>query len=253
MLQQTPVARVVPRLEEWLSRWPTPAALAAEPASEAVRAWANLGYPRRALWLHAAATEIVNRHGGSVPGDIDALLALTGIGDYTARAVASFAYGHRHPVVDTNTRRVIARAVDGQGEAAPPARRDLVAMEALLPDDETEAARFNAGIMELGAIVCTARSPFCERCPLREVCAWRALGYPEYEGRRRAAQKKYVGSVRQVRGVIKAALRSAAHPVTDAEIAALWPDPALRSQALRGLLADGLAVRSGSGGYALPQ
>ena len=252
MLQQTPVARVVPRLEEWLSRWPTPAALAAEPASEAVRAWATLGYPRRALWLHAAATEIVSRHGGTVPGDVDALLALTGIGDYTARAVAAFAYGHRHPVVDTNTRRVIARAVDGQAEAAPPARRDLVAMEALLPGDDTEAAVFNAGVMELGAIICTARSPFCDGCPIRDLCAWRAAGYPAYEGRRRPVQKKYEGSVRQVRGVILAALRAAEHPVTEAAVAELWPDPSLRDQALAGLIADGLAVPVGAGAYALP-
>ncbi|RNE63694.1 HhH-GPD family protein [Cryobacterium tepidiphilum] len=253
MLQQTPVARVVPRLEEWLSRWPTPAALAAEPASAAVRAWATLGYPRRALWLHKAATEIVNRHGGVVPGDVDALLALTGIGDYTARAVAAFAYGHRHPVVDTNTRRVIARAVGGQAEPAPPARRDLAAMDALLPDDPSEAACFNAGIMELGAIVCTARSPFCDGCPVRELCAWRAQGYPAYEGRRRPVQKKYEGSVRQVRGVILAALRSAEQPVTDAAIAALWPEPSLRETALAGLIADGLAVRRGPGTYSLPQ
>lgn len=252
MLQQTPVARVVPRLEEWLSRWPTPAALAAEPASEAVRAWASLGYPRRALWLHEAATEIVNRHGGTVPGDVDSLLALTGIGDYTARAVAAFAYGHRHPVVDTNTRRVIARAVAGQAEPAPPARRDLAAMDALLPDDDTEAARFNAAIMELGAIVCRARSPLCHGCPIRDLCAWRAHGYPAYEGRRRPVQKSYEGSVRQVRGVILGALRATEQPVTDAEIAGLWPDPALRERALSGLITDGLAVRCESGGYSLP-
>lgn len=253
MLQQTPVARVVPRLEEWLTRWPTPATLAAEPASEAVRAWSTLGYPRRALWLHAAATEIVNRHGGEVPGDVDALLALTGIGDYTARAVAAFAYGHRHPVVDTNTRRVIARAIDGRAEAAPPARRDLTAMDALLPDDDTEAARFNAGIMELGAVVCTARSPLCDGCPIRDLCAWRALGYPAYQGRRRPVQKKYEGSVRQVRGLIMAELRSTHRPVTDAEIARLWRDESQRHRALAGLIADGLAVAVASAGYTLPQ
>src|SRR5215218_8508734 len=113
MLQQTQVARVVPRWEAWMERWPTPAALAAEPPSEAVRAWDRLGYPRRALWLHRAAVEIVERHGGEVPADLDALLALQGVGPYTARAVAAFAFGLRYPVVDTNTRRVIARAVTG--------------------------------------------------------------------------------------------------------------------------------------------
>jgi A/G-specific adenine glycosylase len=253
MLQQTPVNRVIPLLERWLIRWPTPAALAAEPPSEAVRAWATLGYPRRALWLHAAAVQITERHGGTVPDDVDALLALTGIGDYTARAVAAFAYGHRHPVVDTNTRRVIARAVAGQGEPSPPSLgRDLAAMGALLPDDRGEAAAFNAGIMELGALVCTAKSPRCDACPIRNACGWRAAGYPAYDGPRKAVQKKYEGSDRQVRGLIMAELRSTHRPVTDAELGLVWPDQAQRDRALAGLIVDGLAVPAPHGGYTLP-
>ncbi|WP_223360343.1 A/G-specific adenine glycosylase [Leifsonia sp. ZF2019] len=252
MLQQTPVSRVIPRLEEWLERWPTPADLASVPPGEAVRAWQSLGYPRRALWLHAAAVAITERHGGVVPDDVTELLALPGIGDYTARAVAVFAYGERHPVVDTNIRRVIARAVDGQAEPAPPsARRDLAAMEALLPADRPAAAAFNAGMMELGAIVCIARSPHCDECPLRDRCAWRAAGYPEYDGPRKAVQKKYEGSDRQVRGRILAELRASHIPVTAAELEGVWPDAAQRDRALAGLLADGLAVRS-QGGYTLP-
>ena len=253
MLQQTPVNRVIPRLEEWLTRWPTPAALAAEPPGEAVRAWASLGYPRRALWLHAAAVEITERHGGTVPEDVDDLLALTGVGDYTARAVAAFAYGHRHPVVDTNTRRVIARAISGQAEPAPPSRtRDLDAMSALLPHERSAAAAFNAGIMELGAIVCTAKSPRCAECPIADICTWRAAGYPNYDGPRKAIQKKFEGSDRQVRGLIMAELRSTHRPVTDAEIEGLWPDDTQRVRALNGLIADGLAVVAPSGGYVLP-
>ncbi|MFE4470383.1 A/G-specific adenine glycosylase [Leifsonia sp. NPDC056824] len=252
MLQQTPVARVIPRLEEWLTRWPTPADLAAVPPGEAVRAWQSLGYPRRALWLHAAAVAITERHGGVVPDDVEALLALPGIGDYTARAVAVFAYGARHPVVDTNVRRVIARAVDGQGEPAPPsARRDLAAMTALLPDDRPAAAAFNAGMMELGAIVCVARSPRCDACPLAATCAWRAAGYPAYAGPRKAVQKAYDGSDRQVRGRILAELRGSHIPVTVAELEDVWPDAEQRDRALRGLLADGLAVAEGDG-YTLP-
>lgn len=252
MLQQTPVVRVVPRLEEWLRRWPTPAALAAVPSGEAVRAWASLGYPRRALWLHACAVTITERHDGVVPGDVDALLALPGVGDYTARAVSAFAYGHRHPVVDTNTRRVIARAVAGQGEPfAPSSRRDLAAMEALLPAEEAQARAFNAALMELGAIVCTARSPHCEACPLAASCAWRAAGYPEHTGPKKAAQKRYEGSDRQVRGLIMAELRAAHKPVTGPEIEPLWPDAGQRDRALAGLLADGLAIRA-QGGYTLP-
>ncbi|MBC7443187.1 MAG: A/G-specific adenine glycosylase [Ramlibacter sp.] len=253
MLQQTPVSRVIPRLAEWLERWPTPGHLAAVPPGEAVRAWATLGYPRRALWLHAAAVEITERHGGLVPEDVDALLGLTGIGDYTARAVAAFAYGHRHPVVDTNTRRVIARAVAGQAEPAPPSRaRDLEAMGALLPAGREDAARFNAGIMELGAVVCTARSPRCDGCPIRDLCAWRAAGFPAYTGPRKPVQKKFEGSDRQVRGLIMAELRATRHPVTDAEISGLWPDSTQCERALAGLLADGLAVSAGAGLYALP-
>lgn len=252
MLQQTPVSRVIPRLEEWLTRWPTPADLAAVPSGEAVRAWKSLGYPRRALWLHAAAVAITEQHGGVVPDDVDALLALPGIGDYTARAVAVFAYGERHPVVDTNIRRVIARAVDGRAEPGPPsARRDLTAMEALLPQDRPAAAAFNAGMMELGAVVCVARSPRCDACPLADRCAWRKAGYPEYDGPRKAVQKRYEGSDRQARGRILAELRAAHIPVTGTELESVWPDAAQRDRALAGLLADGLAVAV-SGGYTLP-
>ncbi|PPF84087.1 adenine glycosylase [Subtercola sp. Z020] len=252
MLQQTPVVRVVPRLEEWLDRWPTPAALAAEPAGEAVRAWQSLGYPRRALWLHAAAVAIVERHAGVVPRGVDDLLALPGVGDYTARAVAAFAYGDRHPVVDTNIRRVIARAVEGQGEPGPPsARIDLVAMEALLPHEPVAARAFNGAIMELGAVVCTARAPRCDACPIARACLWRTAGYPPFEGRRKAVQKKYEGSDRQVRGLVLRALRGTSGAVPASDVAALWADDDQRARAVAGLLADGLVVETGAG-YALP-
>jgi A/G-specific adenine glycosylase len=252
MLQQTPVNRVIPRLAEWLDRWPTPRDLAAVPSGEAVRAWTTLGYPRRALWLHACAVTITDEHGGAVPDDVDTLLTLPGVGDYTARAVAAFAYGKRHPVVDTNIRRVIARAVAGHGEPAPPnARADLAAMAALLPEPAVEARAFNAGMMELGAIVCRARNPLCDLCPLQSVCAWRIAGYPEYTGARKAIQKTYAGSDRQVRGVIMRELRTAHVPVTHGEIRALWPDAGQRDRALTGLVSDGLAVETDDG-YLLP-
>lgn len=253
MLQQTPVARVIPRLESWLERWPTPAALAASPSGDAVRAWEKLGYPRRALNLHAAAVAIVERHDGVVPSDVDALLALPGIGDYTARAVAAFAYGLRHPVVDTNVRRVIARAVEGRGEAGPPStRRDLAAMERLLPEPLPEARAFNAGIMELGQVICSARAPQCERCPVADLCAWRAAGYPAYDGPRAATQKKYEGSDRQVRGRILAELRASDIPVTVEEIKGVWADAVQRERALAGLISDGLVIGVADG-YELPR
>ena len=251
MLQQTPVVRVIPRLAEWLERWPTPAHLAAVPSGDAVRAWQSLGYPRRALNLHAAAVAITERHGGVVPHDVDELLALPGIGDYTARAVAVFAYGNRHPVVDVNIRRVIARAVHGQGEPGPAARRDLADMEALLPTPLPEARAFNVAMMELGALVCTARSPKCDVCPIAAQCAWRAAGYPEFEGKRAPVQKKFAGSDRQVRGLILKELRASDVAVTIAEIDTVWPEPVQRARALAGLLADGLVV-SVDGGFELP-
>ncbi len=253
MLQQTPVARVIPRLAEWLERWPTPAALAAASPGDAVRAWQRLGYPRRALGLHAAAVAITEQHGGVVPSDVDELLALPGVGHYTARAVAVFAYGKRHPVVDTNVRRVLARAIDGVAEAGPPStKRDLEAMERELPVDDAAARLFNAAAMELGAVVCTTRSPRCDACPIADQCAWRGAGYPAYVGARRATQKKYEGSDRQVRGVILAALRSRQHPLDASELEELWPDPLQRGRALDGLLTDGLVVGSSDTGYRLP-
>ncbi|WP_224763343.1 A/G-specific adenine glycosylase [Salinibacterium sp. ZJ70] len=252
MLQQTPVARVIPRLEEWLARWPTPADLAAVPPGEAVRAWDRLGYPRRALNLHAAATAITEQHGGEVPADVDALLALPGVGPYTARAVAAFAYGVRTPVVDINVRRVLARAVRGVGEPGPArVREELALMESLLPEDPPDARLANAGAMELGQVVCTARSPRCDECPIADLCAWRAAGYPAYTGPAAPKQKPYAGSDREVRGRIMGELRASELPVTATRIDELWPDDAQRSRALAGLLADRLVVAIGDG-YALP-
>jgi len=244
MLQQTPVARVIPHLEAWLGRWPTPADLAAAGPAEAVTQWANLGYPRRALWLHRAAVEIRDRHDGIVPRDVDALLALTGIGDYTARAVAVF--------VDTNTRRVLARVVDGAAQPGPPGKADLARMAAELPDDIDEAAIVNAAAMELGAIVCTARAPRCDVCPLAAQCAWRAAGYPASEDRRRR-QAKYEGSDRQARGAVLKVLRDASPaPVPLDDMIPDWPDAGQRDRAIDSLIADGLAEADG-GALFLPR
>jgi A/G-specific adenine glycosylase len=245
MLQQTPVNRVIPHLEAWLDRWPTPAAMATASTSDVLQQWANLGYPRRALWLHRAAVEITERHGGVVPKDVDALLKLSGIGDYTARAVAVFAYGDRHPVVDTNTRRVMARAILGQAQPGPPSRRDLELMDSLLPADVVESAVFNAAAMELGATVCTARSPRCEICPLVGVCAWVAAGRPD-TGDTRRRQATFEGSDRQARGAVLRILRAAApDAVLIDSVLAEWPDPLQRDRAIDSLIADGLAEADG--------
>ena len=189
MLQQTPVARVLPVHEAWLARWPTPAALAADPTGDAVRMWGRLGYPRRALRLHAAATTIVADHGGELPATYAELLTLPGIGDYTAAAIASFAFGQRHVVLDTNVRRVLARAL--RGTEFPPtsvtrAERDLAA--GLLPDEPQTAAVWAVAVMELGALVCTSRDPRCVTCPIADRCAWLGAGRPAHDGPPRRGQ-----------------------------------------------------------------
>ena len=156
------------------------------------------------------------------PTELDDLLALQGVGPYTARAIAAFAFGRRHPVVDTNTRRVIARAVLGQAQPGPPSTaRDLAAMAALLPESDAAARMFNAAAMELGATVCTARAPRCDACPIAGSCAWRAAGYPAYDGPRKAVQARFEGSDRQVRGLVMRELRAAHRPVARHELAAV--------------------------------
>jgi A/G-specific adenine glycosylase len=252
MLQQTPVARVLPAYEAWLARWPTPADCAAAPSGEAVRMWGKLGYPRRALRLHEAARTIVRRHGGVVPADLDELLALPGVGSYTARAVASFAYGRRHAVVDTNVRRVVARAVLGQGDAGPPSTaRDLAAVEVLLPAAPARAARFGVAAMELGALVCTARAPRCADCPIVGSCAWRTAGCPPYAGPTKRPQR-FAGTDRQLRGLLLDVLRAAEGPVPAGALDPVWSDHVQRARALDGLVADGLIDPLPDGTFALP-
>lgn len=252
MLQQTPVSRVIPKLEEFLERWPTPADLAGSPQSEIVRLWANLGYPRRALWLHCCATQIVERFGGEVPHNVDDLLSLPGVGPYTARAVAVFAYGKHEPVVDTNIRRVIARHNHGNADQGPVSTtKDLADMTALLPSPELSPV-FNAAMMELGALVCTARTPSCEVCPIANTCLWRQQGYPEHVGPRKTVQKKYEGSDRQARGAVMKVLREASGPVNQSDLEAAWPDSAQLGRAITGLLSDGLIVLVADDLYVLP-
>lgn len=251
MLQQTPVSRVEGPWREWLARWPRPSDMAAAPAADILRAWGKLGYPRRALRLHAAAAAIAAEHGDVVPDHVETLLALPGIGTYTARAVAAFAYGRRTPVVDTNVRRVVARAVHGQADAAAAATRDLADTEALLPVGP-DAAVMSAALMELGATVCVARAPRCGDCPVRTACAWQQRGRPAGDGPARRAQR-WAGTDRQVRGRLLAVLRGAPGPVGAAALDAAWrTDPAQRARCLDSLLVDGLVVQAPDGRFALP-
>ncbi|MCP2320302.1 A/G-specific DNA-adenine glycosylase [Nocardia amikacinitolerans] len=249
MLQQTPVVRVEPIWLEWVARWPVPSAMAASSQAEVLRAWGKLGYPRRALRLHECARVLAEEHGDEVPADVDVLLGLPGIGAYTARAVACFAYGQRVPVVDTNVRRVVARAVHGRAEAGNPAARDLAETEALLPAKIDRAARFSAALMELGATVCTARTPDCARCPL-PTCAWVTAGRPVSEVVRRT--QKYEGTDRQARGRLLDVLRAATGPVERVRLDLAWTrDPGQRDRALDSLLIDGLIEQTADGLFAL--
>ncbi|QKW20148.1 A/G-specific adenine glycosylase [Kitasatospora sp. NA04385] len=253
MLQQTPVKRVLPAYAAWMERWPTPADLAADAPGEAVRMWGRLGYPRRALRLHGAAVAITERHGGAVPEDHAALLALPGVGEYTAAAVASFAFRQRHAVLDTNVRRVFARAVTGveyPANATTAAER-RTAVE-LLPAGEERAATWAVAVMELGALVCTARGPECGGCPLRAECAWQRAGCPPHQGPARRGQT-YEGTDRQVRGKLLAVLRDAHGLVGQGQLDVVWPDAVQRARALDGLVADGLVEPVGPGTYRLPQ
>jgi A/G-specific adenine glycosylase len=242
MLQQTPVVRVLPRWQEWMRRWPTPADLAAAPTAQVLQVWDRLGYPRRALRLQECARTITQRHGGRVPHGVQELRALPGIGEYTAAAVTAFAH-HDHAVVaDTNVRRVLVRAVWGH---AQPGSTYTAAQRALatscVPQDREASVRWNQAVMELGALVCTSRSPRCEDCPLRSHgCRWWELGRPQDTGTPRRRQA-FEGTDRQLRGKIMALLRQ--EPTSRSRIDALDPaDPVRVQRCLDSLLADGLAV-----------
>lgn len=258
MGQQTPMSRVVPRWTEWLDRWPTPAALAAATEPDVLRAWDRMGYPRRALNLRRAAVEITERHGGVVPEAEGDLLALPGIGPYTASAVRAFAYGHRTAVLDTNVRRVLARLGGAaRPDSAFPTVPEKASAAALLPAAPADAAAWNEGLMELGALLCRP-APDCPSCPVADHCRWLAQGKPPSATPPPRAQT-WAGTDRQARGKILAALRGADVEWLGREVllaaAVVSDDETQPARALAGLLADGLITRGelagGEVGYRL--
>jgi A/G-specific adenine glycosylase len=242
MLQQTPVERVLGPWQAWLQRWPTPASLALAPPGDAVRAWGRLGYPRRALRLHQAAQIIMNDFDGQVPEDRESLLRLPGVGPYTAAAIGSFSYGRREIVLDTNVRRLLSRLIGGTAyPSSALTERERALAEQLAPRNPQRAARWAIASMELGALVCRARSPICDACPVRTLCAWRQAGYPASVGAPRRAQA-YVGTDRQCRGALLAVLRSSDEPIPNRDLAEAWQDSRQRDRALTSLVQDGLVV-----------
>ncbi|MCC6387257.1 MAG: A/G-specific adenine glycosylase [Dehalococcoidia bacterium] len=249
MLQQTQVERVRPYWERWMARWPSPAALAGSPLAEAIREWAGLGYNRRALHLHRAAVAVVERHDGAFPANEAAVRALPGAGEYTAAAVACFAGEVRTFVADTNIARVLARATVGVAAHRGLSRGALrTAGEALLPD--ADARSHNLALMDLGALVCTPRTPACDACPLARTCAWKAAGYPGAPPPAKPATP-FETTARFARGRIVDALRRG--PRLEAELrGALPPEHASRvEEYLAALARDGLVARAGEG-WALP-
>ena len=253
MLQQTPVARVLPVHEAWLARWPTPAALAAEPSR---RGGARLG-PAGLPAPGAAAARRGDRDrraatAARCPRSTTTCWRCRASATTPRRRSRRSRYGRRHVVLDTNVRRVFARAVTGvefPATAVTRAERDLAA--ALLPDDEPTAATWAVAVMELGALVCTAPNPSCPRCPIADRCAWRAAGHPAYDGPPRKVQT-YAGTDRQCRGRLLAVLRDSDGAVPQRRMDATWADPVQRGRCLDSLLADGLVVRTGAGSFALP-
>ena len=232
--------------------WGTAYACVLADAGSTVRMWGRLGYPRRALRLHAAAAVIEAEFDGIVPSSYDDLRRLPGIGDYTAAAVTAFAHQQRAVVLDTNVRRVLARALAGDEFPRPQvSAAERARAAAVLPDDAATSARWNVSVMELGALVCTARAARCADCPIRASCAWYAAGRPAQDGPKRRAQA-YAGTDRQCRGRILGLLRDAEGPIGTAMVEHCWDDPVQRDRALASLLDDGLVVRVDQGAIALP-
>lgn len=258
MLQQTQVSRVWDAWLAWMQRWPGPAELAEASPSDVLVMWGRLGYPRRALRLHETAKAVVSEHNGQLPADPELLLALPGIGEYTAAAVSSFAFAIPEVVIDTNIRRVHARIFSGKGAGAPSltaAERKLAA--SLMPDTSTpqgvdDANTWNVATMELGALVCTARAPKCDQCPVVEHCAWVAAGKPEPEVVTKS--QSWAGSDRQVRGAIMGVLRAQGavdvgtlQTTVEAtgRLGRHIPEDTQWNRAVNGLVTDGLAQLDG--------
>ena len=249
MLQQTPVARVLPIYIQWMKRWPTAASLAQATPAEVITAWGRLGYPRRALRLHECAKVITTQHNGVVPSSEIELRKLPGVGEYTSAALIAFAFSGRSLVLDINIRRLFSRVIDGvETPKAAPTKSERVEREKLIPEKSAEI--WAAATMELGALICTAKKPKCGVCPLADQCKWRNLDFPLSDQPKRT--QTWHGTDRQCRGVIVQALRENS-ALSKKEITLLWDVPSQVEKALLTLLEDGLVVSIPGQRFSLPQ
>lgn len=241
MLQQTPVNRVLPVWTQWMRSWPSAESLAAAKRSEVITAWGRLGYPRRALRLHESAAIIARDYNNEVPRSIEDLLSLPGVGDYTAAAIAAFAYNESTLVLDINIRRLFGRVLDGvEHPSSAPSRIERKLRYELIP---TDGAKWAAATMELGALVCTSRNPQCAECPVMTQCEWRKAGYPKSELIRKS--QPWTGTDRQCRGTILQALRE--NPkLSKKQLHELWHLKSQLESALKTLIADGLIETVGN-------
>lgn len=252
MLQQTPAERVTPAYLAWIARWPDAATLAQASPADVLRQWDRLGYPNRALRLHQCAKTVTRDFAGQLPAQYDELIALPGIGDYTASAILAFAHNKRSVVLDTNIRRVLMRVWQGQ-ERQPQSVSSIerTLADQLTPTKHADAALWSAAIMEFGAVICTARNPDCDQCFIASKCQWLAAGQPK--SATPARSQKFAGTDRQVRGKLMAVLRDASTSVPKARLDEVWADGQQRERALDGLVSDGLVEVMRSGRYRLPQ
>ena len=249
MLQQTPVARVLPKWSEWMARWPTPAELAIATPAQVITAWGRLGYPRRALRLHESAKIIARDFNNEVPESEEVLRSLPGIGDYTAAAISAFAFGANTLVMDVNIRRVLVRVLDGKEHpTSSPTVRERESRLAILPHQNAD--NWAAATMELGALICTSKNPSCNDCPVISQCRWRKNGYPQSELVRKS--QDWHGTDRKCRGTIVQALREN-ESLTLSAIKKLWPEESQVEKALETLLEDYLIQEHTRSRFRLPQ
>jgi A/G-specific adenine glycosylase len=248
MLQQTPVARVLPVYTEWMKRWPTPRDMAKASGGDVITAWGRLGYPRRALRLLECAKVISNDYNNRVPDTEMELRKLPGIGEYTAAAIVAFAFKERSLVLDINIRRLFARAIDGvEVPTSAVNKNERKDRAALIPVRNPHT--WAAATMELGALVCTAAKPKCEVCPISIQCKWRSLNYPKSDAPKRT--QAWNGTDRQCRGVIVQALRESKQ-LSKKELSKLWSMQQQFEKALLSLEQDGLITSPKKNYYSLP-